>query len=371
VGSLIGRIVDRALAHDAEQRFESAAELAIALRIELGRANVSEPLSELALFLEEPETYKNNFTARIVPLVLEAGKAARRNGQVPLATALYNRALSLRPGDPDIIADVARLTRLRRLRNRVLPLGLVAMVIGVVSVVAVRGYQRVKSVNIAKTTAKRLIPNGSASTRRVPELVNRPASSLEPTETPSIDNGMEGHHVSSVSEAKSATVVSRGNGKTIPKTTTVKGTRLVQVELRGAKGSRLLLDGVEKSWFGTKHELDYGLHRLVVIAPNDNCCIVPEPKVIKVEPGEGELDIVMQVEFREALLQFGAVTGSTLTCGELFPGVLESPGRRAIRMTQAETRASCTLIPPPESGKHPRTIDVVLRPGGTFTVNGT
>jgi hypothetical protein len=42
-----------------------------------------------------------------------------------------------------------------------------------------------------------------------------------------------------------------------------------------------------------------------------------------------------------------------------------------VRVSKPETHGACTLFPPADSGKHPRTIDVVLRPGGTFTVSGT
>jgi serine/threonine-protein kinase len=365
VGRLIGRLIDRALAHAPEQRFEDAAEFATAMRCELTRANVTEPLSELALFLEAPEAYADNYNERFLPSVLEAAKAARRNGQVPLATALYNRALTLRPGDPAIIADVARLTRLRRFRQRILPLGLLTLAVSAICVTGVHFYGTLMKARSAKS--KPVQPKVAESRAVVVTDPGEPQKAV--ARSLAVKN--DGTGEAFAAEPKRGNGQSRGNGKSTARPVTPTGTRTVQVELRGAKGSRLLIDGVERPWFGAKHELEYGVHRFHVIAPTENCCIVPEPKVVKVSPGEGELDIVMVVEFRDAQLQFGAVDGSTLTCGELFPGVLESPGRRSVRLTQAETRASCTLIPPVDSGKHPRTIDVVLRPGGTFTVNGS
>ena len=125
--------------------------------------------------------------------------------------------------------------------------------------------------------------------------------------------------------------------------------------LSGAAGSRLLIDGLERSWFGVKHELDMGVHRFDVIAPNEQCCVVPEPKIVTIGP----------------IIQLNGNEGATLTCGELFPGILAAPGRRSVRVSKPETHAACTLIPAMESGERPRTIDVVLRPGGTFTVSGT
>jgi hypothetical protein len=174
-----------------------------------------------------------------------------------------------------------------------------------------------------------------------------------------------------VAEPRKRGVVTRSNGRAGAHVAAPPAvTRTVQVELRGAKGSTLLIDGVERSWFGVKHELTLGPHRFSVVAPTDNCCVVPEPRVIKVGPGEGELRIVLSIEFRDATLHFAAEEGSTLTCGELFSGMIVAPGRKSVRLTQAQTHGTCTLIPPADSGKRPRTIDVVLRPGGTFTVTG-
>jgi serine/threonine-protein kinase len=365
VGSLIGRLIDRALAHDTEDRFADSAEFATLMRNELQRVHIVEPLGELAVFLENPDAYKEQLATRIVPPLLDAAQHARRVGQVPLATALYNRALTLCPGDPEIIAAVARLTKLRRFRQRLLPVSAFVVGLAALGFAGAYGYQRSLEYRRQKHQP---VPAKPAHPLEVDGKTVKVAGATVGERNPSKSGASDEFPIT---EPKRNNGLGRNNGKSNPRPSTVQGTRTVQVELRGAKGSRLLIDGVERPWFGAKHELDYGVHRFHVIAPTENCCIVPESKVVKVGPGEGALVIVMAVEFRDAQLQFSATDGSTLTCGELFPGVLEAPGRRSVRLTQAETRASCTLIPPMESGKHPRTIDVVLRPGGTFTVNGS
>ena len=374
VGSLIGRLVDKALSHDQALRFEDAEAFANAMRKELSRCGFEAPMVELSKYLEEPRAYEEHHVVQIVPALLAAARAARQKGEVALAASLYNRALSLRPSDPAIVAEVARLTRLQRIRSKIVPLlagaMLVALAFAALYVIS-RKFRRdawqIAENRRAANAASLEIKRGRAADVAAAAGVGRNTASPETTGglVAALPVGTVDSRLSPAGLRNGARVA-QSTRQTVP-----VGTRTVQVELRGAKGSRLLIDGVERPWFGVKHELDYGVHRFHVVAPNDNCCVVPEPRVVKVGPGEGEIRIAMAVEFRDAVLQFAATDGSTLTCGELFPGILEAPGRRSVRLTQAETRASCTLIPPTDSGKRPRTIDVVLRPGGTFTVTGT
>jgi serine/threonine-protein kinase len=375
VGSLIGRLVDRALAHDPERRFEHAGAVSVAIREELERVRFPEPLGELAAYLDDPPAFEAGFANKIVPRLLEAAASARREGRIPLAASLYNRALSLCPGDPEIVRAVARLSRLGKLRRRVLPITITCAVLAAGSAL---GYRAVKT-NSAQ-------PHGPSASRGTAtqgpaaasvKNVNAAAPGLDtgkkPGNLPRRDPpDVTREAIRNVPDVRASTNGGRLNGKVASHPISgATGTRTIQVELRGAKGSRLLIDGTERPWFGAKHELAYGVHRFHVIAPTENCCVVPEPKVVRIGPGEGEIRVVLFVEFRDAQLQLGGAEGATLSCGELFPGIIEAPGRRSVRLTQAETHASCTLIPPVESGKRPRTIDVVLRPGGTFTVDGT
>jgi hypothetical protein len=263
------------------------------------------------------------------------------------------------------VADVARLTRLRRLKVRLWRTAVVVMAVGLVGlslwIVLSRSSHLAARMRdeAAKAKAGVAVEQARLAAERqaLVEAARPVASSLV---KPDVPNGAR----AATSPNSAARTAQRSNA-------TPTGTRLVQVVLSGAAGSKLLIDGDERPWFGVKHELDFGVHRLQVIAPNEQCCVVPEPRVVKVEPGEGEIRVVMAVEFRDAQLQLTGVDGTTLTCGELFPGVLSAPGRRSVRVSRPETHAACTLFPSVDSGKRPRTIDVVLRPGGTFTVSGT
>lgn len=367
VGTLIGQIIDRALARDPAERFDSAAELASALRHELERVNVVDPLLQLTEFLKDPKPFRVAYEQSLVATLLASAQSERQQGGIITAAALYNRALALRPGDPQIIAAVARLTRSQKLKSRLTGAAILTLVAGLVSATVVFA----RAHHASQLRARQARASASAASLNA---AAQPTAVAPSTEVNSSGAQLGAGALASHGALRDGNRDRPATPRIQPKQTTPQipvGKRTVQVVVSGAAGSRLLIDGVERPWFGVKHELDYGVHRFQVIAPNAQCCTVPEARDVKIGPGEGEIRVVMAVEFRDAQLQLSAGDGTTLTCGELFPGVLAAPGRRSIRVSKPDTRAACTLFPPQESGKRPRTIDVVLRPGGTFTVSGT
>ncbi|HMA94307.1 MAG TPA: serine/threonine-protein kinase [Polyangiaceae bacterium] len=365
VGALIGQVIDRALARDPKDRFREAAEFGNAMQTEVDRAEIRQPLGQLSQYLLDPKQFKSAYEERLVTTLVAGAQQARHDGAIVLSSALYNRALALRPGDPNILADVARLTRSER-RKTTFVRG--AVLLGALGI-ALGAYRLAIG---AKSHAVRasIRPATSGPARIVMPLAEPSgAVQLAPASSFAVASGSEPRQ-----EAAHSPAVHSPNGNRVasrPTAAAPTGTRVVLVVLSGAAGSRLLIDGVEREWFGVKHELEYGVHRFQVVAPNDQCCIVPEPRSVKIGPGEGEIRVGLKVEFRDAQLQLSASEGTTLSCGELFPGILAAPGRRSVRVSKPETHGTCTLFPSAESGKLPRAIDVVLRAGGTFTVSGT
>lgn len=360
VGALVGKLVDRALAHDPDQRFDHVGEFCDALVAELQRMKIQEPLQLLQEFLDAPKEFATAFEERLMTTLVEQAQSERRKGAVVTAAALYNRALALRPADPAILADVARLTRAQRFRRTLLRISAVAVLLGLGVGAWALSKSRFDPPLVKRVSQRKAAAPPASATFPSP----RPTSKVitAPERPPETATKPESHLV-----ARPSAAPARPTSRTVGGS----GTRTVQVVVSGAAGSRLLVDGVERDWFGVKHELEFGVHRFQVIAPNEQCCVTPEPRVVKVGPGDGDIRVVMAVQFRDAQVQLVADEGTTLTCGELFPGVLAAPGRRSVRVSKPDTHASCTLFPPADSGKRPRTIDVVLRPGGTFTVSGT
>jgi len=364
VGIQLGRIVDRALCHEPEGRYESAALFAAALREELNRLGFENGYAEFTAYLDRPARYLLEFPDRIVGRLVAAAERARDEGDVMLSASLFNRALAYKPHDSELIASVARLARQRANVRRVHKF---AQGSAFIAGVAAIGFGTVKfgqshfahrRVTVTKPESARsvglpIVTSAPPETMLNSENLGPAASNIParprlgpPAKTPQRQGG-----------------AGRSN---------VEGseTRAVQIVITGASGGRLLIDGVEQPWFGVHHELRLGSHRFEVLPPNETCCVQPQPKTLDVVRGDSEQKVILAIEFREATLFAQGPAGATLICGELFPGSLPLPGKRTVRVTKAETRATCTLLPPAGATERPKTVDVVLRPGDTFTVSG-
>lgn len=360
VGAELGRIVNRALSHAPEERFESAAQLASALRTELSRLGFDDPYAELVAYLDAPRAYGEEFADRIVPRLLDAASQARAQRQVLLSASLINRALAYRPHDSELIAAVARISQQRARSIRVRRVFWLAMIAACALVGGLLFYNwprtRIpKSVEPAATTNGRM---ASARAADVPVVVSAVPPAIEEENSPT-----ELRRPPAVGHVATRRTAERSIAVRPP------ATRSVQVVITGASGGRLLIDGEEVPWLGVHHELEIGPHKFEVVPPSESCCIPTGPKTIQVQPGLDDQRVILSVEFREATLFAQEPVGGTVICGELFPGSLSIPGKKTIRVTRAETRAKCTILPQQGSTVLPKTVDVVLRPGDTFTVS--
>ena len=359
VGVQLGQVVDRALSHEPSDRYESAAAFAAALRAELQRLGFENSYAELTSYLDHPAKYTLDHADRIVVRLVAAAERARDEREVLLSASLFNRALAYKPHDSELIVSVVRFAKQRAWSKRLRRIGL----IGASAVVAASG-----ALLVVRTYNSRLAQRSQHSSKVVPSPTANPA-------TPTLSNAQTAQQNSFPVAAKGPLRqrVVRENGRRAAESAAVShtvATRSVQVVITGASGGRLLIDGEEQPWFGVRHELTIGTHRFEVLAPNESCCVPPQPKGVEITPGSSDQKVFLAIEFREATLFAQGPAGATLICGELFPGSLTVPGKRTVRVTKAETKASCTLLPPSGSSDRPKTVDVVLRPGDTFTVSG-
>jgi serine/threonine protein kinase len=362
VGVQLGRIVDRALAHDPAERFESAAQFASALHQELERLGFESPYVELTNYLNGPARYSLEFPDRIVARLVTTAERVRDAGDVILSTSLFNRALAYKPHDSDLIAAVARLAKQRAAARRWRKLGqgfALLLGAGLIGLGATKIYEsRLRRATPPRNnTVSRAAPPAAA----VAVVPTADSSQAVVSQAPSNAPARTSKPV-----APSRVTSRRGDVGTAGQS----DSRPVQIVITGASGSRLFIDGTERPWFGVRHELSIGPHRFEAQPPNETCCVPLAPKVIDVVRGDTEQKVMLAIEFREATLFAQGPSGATLICGELFPGSLPIPGKRTVRVTKAETRARCTLLPPAASTERPKTVDVVLRPGDTFTLSG-
>lgn len=111
VGKAWSVILDRALAHEAGDRWESAADMRKAIATELTRLGIGDAKEQIASYLEDPEAYEAELEQKLVDRLCETGAAARKAGNVLLAANDYNRALAYAPSDPGLLKVVSTMHR--------------------------------------------------------------------------------------------------------------------------------------------------------------------------------------------------------------------------------------------------------------------
>ena len=359
IGVELGRIVDRSLSHEPSERYESAADFAAALQSELSRLGFEDPYLELTAYLDGPRLYAHEFTEQIVTRLVSVAERARDERDVLLSASLFNRALAYKPHDSELIAAVARLAKqrawVRRIRKFAIWGGATAILALAVLV----------SVRLLNSRINRHSPQSKAEPTAVPHSTQLVVPIVAAMPSEPVPQPAKNAYTKRPQPARD----NHRASDAIPVEQSSE-TRSVQVIITGASGGRLLIDGAEQSLFGVHHELSTGMHRFEVLPPNEACCVPPPPKTIEITPGANDQKVILAIEFRESTLFAQGPAGGTLICGELFPGSLPIPGKRTVRVTKAETKANCTLLPPAGSSDRPKTVDVVLRPGDTFTVSG-
>jgi serine/threonine-protein kinase len=361
IGVELGRIIDRALAHEPSERHESAAKFAAALRAELFRMGFEDSYSELTTYLDDPVEYTQGYPDRIVARLIAVADRARQARDVLLSASLINRALAYRPHDSELIAAVARLSKQRAWTRRVRRIALLGLLGAVLVAAALWGKRTVTRLSRPSGTEQPKVE--AAAPLQSPKSNGYNPSASQNDTLVTVGKELSSRHIPHDRDNV------RRNPERMP-ATQASDTRSVKIVITGASGGRLRIDGVEEPWFGVQHELKLGVHRFEVLPPSEGCCMPTQPKLVDIVPGLSDQRVTMAIEFREATLFAQGPAGATLICGELFPGSLSIPGKREVRVTRAETRVKCTLLPQAGSVDRPKSIDVVLRPGDTFTVSG-
>lgn len=110
VGGRFSAIVDRALSLDPAGRPETPGALATLLSEELRALGLIDLKNELNAYFRAPEAYRASLAARLVPILVERGEAARRAKKVADAARDFNRAHALAPEDLHILKRMTQLS---------------------------------------------------------------------------------------------------------------------------------------------------------------------------------------------------------------------------------------------------------------------
>ncbi len=350
VGVFLSRAVQKALAREQDDRFESVTDFCDLLRTELDRVGFSEPRKELAAFLENPAVYESEYERRLVPRLVALGKKARKSRDVPAAAAWFNRALAFRPNDKELLEQVAGMEKRERLRR-----------------IAIRGGA------IALASAGLgLVAFGVVRATRVPKLMATPeapaeAPSREFTARPPLPSGVP------IKGEPAPTAPSELKGK-VPKlpvsvASATGETRDVKILLQGAKGGTVRIDGVEVPWVNKTHKLPLGRHTFEFVPPDETCCKKKPPLALDIREGERPRVITGYIAYKDAFVRVIGIRGVAAECPSWGTGRIPANTTKPVRIPgpEATIRAMCSIYGPEEG--MPKSEQVELRPNTTWTLS--
>jgi tRNA A-37 threonylcarbamoyl transferase component Bud32 len=370
IGAGYSEVIGKALAHDATDRFASAAEFAAGMRAELTALGVESPRRELHAFLLDPKGYRAEQERTIVERLTARGRAAGAEGNVQLAAACYNRALAYRPDDQELIASVARLVRRERLRKgarRGIVIAGVVFGAGVLVAGASRFLPR------AEVAASPNPPPSAVVTARPVASTDNPSVTTSASAAPSSRAAPPAvrhspPRASSEPDVRPDPRVDTKPPDPKPPEVAVDGTGRVRILVDGPQSAIVRIDGAEVGWFGKIQELAAGSHSFEFVPPDDRCCAGSQTLSVNVPVSSGPNDIHTvrgRIEFRPALLDLRGPAGSTASCGPL--GSFPVPSQQQIPMSTPTLGISCQLLPAPGSAEQPKEFDVTLKAGRLST----
>jgi eukaryotic-like serine/threonine-protein kinase len=351
IGARLSAIVSKALAHDVNERYASAAELGDALREEVAALGFAEQRRELRSFLSDPESYIPEYQKIIVERLVAKAERARADRDVQLSAACLNRALAFRPDDAQLLSEVATLGRRERLRKN---LRSAAMAVGAGVLVAGTAFVLLRPGTGSERGDSAKVPAGAASQPGKRALAASPSargaaapSSAVPPPRPEPPRGK------------------RPNAPVRP--VAPNETTMVQITLDGPANAQLFIDGVPQGdWFGQPKVLQVGLHKFEFVPPNTECCEGPDVREIMLKQSDKVQTVNGTIKFRPATLDMPAPVGWTASCGSL--GKFGIPFQKQFDMKRPVLNGRCSLLPPEGSTEAPKELEVRLTAGGTFTV---
>ncbi|BDG07654.1 serine/threonine-protein kinase [Anaeromyxobacter paludicola] len=278
VSAPLAALLGRTLARDPEARPQTAAGLRAELDGLLAQAGLGEPPEELAAFLADPGAYKAALPARLAAGYRTAGEAALAAGDRAGALSAFDQVLAVAPGDPAVLAHLARLTRGARLRRGatlataglLLVCSVAAAAIGVRSIREERRRRADAAVSARRPAA--LLPAPPAARSAPAQAGGAPAPAAPPP------------------EPESATA-----RRSAP--------RPVELSLQVRPyAQRALLDGVEVAQGAQRITLQLSpgqRHRVQV----DHACCFPFVKDLEPAPGSPRIELRVPLEPRPASLR--------------------------------------------------------------------
>jgi serine/threonine-protein kinase len=131
VGNRLGRIILRAMAPMPDQRYSAIGEMVVALEGYLDESGIpaDKVAGELARYFKAPAAYEQALETRLVETLTQRGQTLLREDNRAAALDVFDRVLTIEPGNERVLAILDGINRRRRLH------GLAAGVLGASAIV--------------------------------------------------------------------------------------------------------------------------------------------------------------------------------------------------------------------------------------------
>ena len=350
VGARWAAILERAIAREQDDRWESVRELGAALRQQLEAAGIDNARSEIFDYLSEPEAYVAAFDERLVEVLTQRADKARERGDVQGAASDLNRAVAYAPDDQELLMRLSSLAsgmRRRELMGKAVRFGAGAVVIVVLGagVFGAARFLRVKPVKSSpaldsSASVPEATPEPTASTPVSPvrDSADPPPRSSRPLHIPPVSPLVRPR--ASAPGPKSQREV---------KITANPTTALVSID-----GSSPVHVN-----FGLTRTLDVGKHSFTFSMGKKRPCCSPRTFVVEVVEGSNVQLVQGAVKFNDArLVWVGGAKDAKVTCSSI--GDLQ-PGQTVfVPMREIDRHVNCFVS---GSGIPPREKRITLKAG--------
>ncbi|MET0593985.1 MAG: serine/threonine-protein kinase, partial [Polyangiaceae bacterium] len=345
VGSRWSKILSKALAKEAADRYPDSLALRAALQEELDSLKVEDPYAELRAFFADPDVYRAEHAAVMVSKLTQRGGASRKSRNMTGAAADYNRALAYAPQDPGLLRLISRMQRGRAARGAILTVFSVAAGAAAVGAIAITWK---------RSAQPEAHPSAAPPAIAPPASVERPAASPAvslappPTATPAkvLTPDRPARPAPEAGQAPAPVAMREVSFVVIPKSA------LVSID-----------DGPAEERFMKHTKIPIGSHVFHVQGPpRSKCCKeLHQKEEIKPDDGSGTpQQITLSLKYNDA--RVSAVNAPETA--EIRCPVLKIAGRASavysVPMSSSEQDATCVVSIP---GVSTRESSVTLRAG--------
>jgi hypothetical protein len=203
--------------------------------------------------------------------------------------------------------------------------------------------------------------------------VRRPVSETKSVgDAPSFPSAAPGASVTAgaAGSAEPPAVRHRVALKETPRPRPESATRSVDIDVIGAKGGVVKIDGQpDQNWYIQKrHDLTVGQHTFEFVPQDPDCCLPVEAVTRTIEAGDTPEKVLLTLQFKDARIKVERSRAGVMRCPTLFVKEMTVPGTLSVRMSRSQVSGLCTMSPTDQT-EAPQTKDVTLQPGQTTEIS--